>query len=106
MLPEEYRNSSPKRIYQADSAWSEQVKTTRQKLVDLCGRCLNRVVRVETVDGEIYEGTVVGTSGSHLYLAVQDKRFFSPLGYGFGFGYNSFILPLVLYDLLVLTLLI
>jgi len=104
MLTEQYRDSGPKRIYQADTSWSEQVKTTRKKLAELCGKCLYRVVRVETVDGEVYEGTVVGTSGSHLYLAVHDKRFFSPWGYSF--GYSSFILPLVLYDLLVLTLLI
>lgn len=104
MLTEQYRDSGPRRIYQADASWSEQVKATRRKLAELCGQCLYRTVRVETVDGEVYEGMVVGTSGSHLYLAVRDQRFFSP--WGAGFGYGSFILPLVLYDLLVLTLLI
>jgi len=104
MLAEQYRSGGPQRLYQADAGWSEQVKSTRKKLAELCGKCMYRMVRVETVDGEVYEGMVVGTSGSHLYLAVRDQRFFSPWGYPFGYG--SFILPLVLYDLLVLTLLI
>ncbi len=106
MFLNQYRNGH-RRIYEADAAWCEQVKAARRKLADICESCKNRTVRVETLDGEVYEGTLVGTGGSHLYLSVQDKRFFSPWGYGFGYGgYGSFILPLVLFDLLTLTLLI
>ncbi|MBW5445948.1 hypothetical protein GE107_07730 [Cohnella sp. CFH 77786] len=87
------------RIYQADSAWCEQVRSAREKLSRVCARCSNRLVRVQTIDGHVYEGTVVGTSGSYLYLMPRDTRFFGPWAAGF-------ILPLVLFDLLAITLLI
>lgn len=90
-------------LYQADQAWTEHVKKHRQKLAGICGRHLNRPVRVQTIDGHTYEGTIVGTDGCHLHLMTRptehDHRFFGP------YAANS-ILTLVLYELLVITLLI
>lgn len=90
-------------IYEADQDWVAGAKQIRQKLSDVCGAHRNRGVRVKTIDGHTYEGTVVGVDGCHLHLAVapsaMDARFFGP------FAANS-ILTLVLYELLVITLLI
>lgn len=90
-------------LYEADSAWVGNAKQLRQRLSDICGRHHNRSVRVETIDGHIYEGTVAGIDGCHLHLAVSpstmDARFFGPFAAGS-------ILTLVLYELLVITLLI
>lgn len=90
-------------IYEADQAWVGNVKQTRQKLSDVCGRHHNKNVRVQTIDGHVYEGTVIGLDGCHLHLAVSpnamDARFFGPFA-------ASSILTLVLYELLVITLLI
>ncbi|CAI6081895.1 acetyl-CoA acetyltransferase [Cohnella sp. JJ-181] len=90
-------------LYEADQDWVGSAKQIRQKLSDVCGRHHNRSVRVQTIDGQIYEGTVLGVDGCHLHLAVtpsaMDARFFGP------FAANS-ILTLVLYELLVITLLI
>ncbi|MDG0811756.1 acetyl-CoA acetyltransferase [Cohnella rhizosphaerae] len=90
-------------IYEADQDWVAGAKQIRQKLSDVCGAHHNRNVRVKTIDGHAYEGTVVGVDGCHLHLAVapsaMDARFFGP------FAANA-ILTLVLYELLVITLLI
>lgn len=98
MLEQNWRDG-PRVIYRADSAWCDKIRATREKLAAVCGQCKNRVVRVETMDGQIYEGTVIGVSGSYLHLAARDTRFFGPWA-------ASSILTLVLFDLLAITLLL
>ncbi|MFC5531089.1 hypothetical protein [Cohnella yongneupensis] len=83
-------------LYYADNHWCDQVKKTRQKLAGICGQCLNRKVRVQTIDGHTYEGVVVGHDNTYLHLANTDARFFGPAA----------ITTLVLFELLVITLLI
>ncbi|MBH5318679.1 acetyl-CoA acetyltransferase [Paenibacillus sp. GSMTC-2017] len=64
-----------------------------------CGSHMHKHVRVQTLDGHIYEGMILHVDRSILYLQImmQDPRsFVNP--------YNV-ILPLVLYELLVITLL-
>lgn len=90
---------SPNTIYTADSHWCDQVRRTRQRLAGVCAQCVNRRVRVETIDGQIYEGVVVGYDNTYLHLSTNQNRFFGPYSAGF-------ILPLVLFDLLAITLLI
>ncbi|KIL36638.1 hypothetical protein SD71_06400 [Cohnella kolymensis] len=91
----------PNAIYKADSHWCEQVRKTRQKLAGACSHCLHRRVRVETIDGKSYEGVIVGHDNTYLHLATGQNRF-----YGYGPYSAGFILPLVLFDLLAITLLI
>ncbi|MBB6638066.1 hypothetical protein [Cohnella thailandensis] len=55
-------------VYQAESPWIDQVKQTRRKLAELCGKHDNRPVRIQTIDGHTYEGTIVGTDGCHVHL--------------------------------------
>jgi hypothetical protein len=90
---------NPAHVYKADSQWSEQVRKTRQQLAGICGQCMNRNVRVQTLDGHTYEGVVVGSDQSYLHLMTGDVRFFGPYA-------SNAILTLVLYELLVITLLI
>lgn len=89
----------PTPIYRADAQWCDQVRATREKLSRLCGQCVNRPVRVQTIDGHTYEGTVIGSGNGYLHLAVRNHRFFGPYA-------ASAILTLVLYELLVITLLL
>ncbi|MBN2980739.1 MULTISPECIES: hypothetical protein [Cohnella] len=96
-------NSGQTVVYRAEQQWCDYAKKTRQRLSDICGKCMNRPVRVQTIDGHTYEGTVVGSDSGHLHLMVRpmpnDYRFFGPFAAGA-------IIPLVLYELLVITLLI
>lgn len=64
-------------------------------------RCLNRHVRIQTINGQLYEGTVVHIDDGHIYLETAgyaQRQWIHP-------HYSPAILPLVLYELLVITLL-
>jgi hypothetical protein len=92
-------NAGPAQLYKADSQWSDQVRRTRQRLAGICGQCMNRAVRVQTLDGHIYEGVVIGSDNSYLHIMTGNARFLGPYA-------SNAILTLVLYELLVITLLI
>ena len=86
-------------LYQADAQWLDQVKKTRQKLSGICGQCMHRKVRVQTIDGHTYEGVVVGHDHTYLHLstnAATNSRFWGPAA----------ITTLVLFELLVIVLLL
>lgn len=74
---------------------------------------MHRRVRVHTIDGHLHEGTIVGMDGGIIYLNVEMTAgvqrafypFYSPFYSPLYNPYAGTILPLALYDLLVLTLL-
>ncbi|MCM2532156.1 hypothetical protein NDK43_06810 [Neobacillus pocheonensis] len=73
------------------------LKSLRDHLLNLCRLYVNKEVRVETIDGHVYEGIIVNCDKGHLYLSVSNpNRVFTP--------YTPSIMPLVLYDLLVISL--
>ncbi|GKU77947.1 acetyl-CoA acetyltransferase [Paenibacillus sp. L3-i20] len=86
-------------IYTANEQHTAMVQEVRDRMLKHCGGHMHKHVRVQTLDGHIYEGRIVHVDRSILYLQVtmQDPRsILNP--------YNV-ILPLVLYELLVITLL-
>lgn len=92
-------------IYYADPDSVQVLQRIRERVHQCCGGCVNRTVRVQMMDGSVYEGTVMQLDDRHLYLSVPQiqTRAFLP-----GFGFNpaaNVILPLVLYELLVISLL-
>ncbi|MDO7904979.1 acetyl-CoA acetyltransferase [Paenibacillus sp. JX-17] len=90
-------------IYQAEPSHVHMIKGLKQKFEHSCNPYLNHKVRVETLDGVTYEGMLVQMDGCHVHLQVQggyDRRgLYNP------YYYNQ-ILPLVLFDLLTITLLL
>ncbi|MCS7462023.1 hypothetical protein N0M98_17945 [Paenibacillus doosanensis] len=97
-------------LYQADPAFVQSVKRTREQLYDAGRKSSNRPIRVQTVDGQVHEGTIAHMDNDHLYLRVPNpnaRGFFGPWGPWGGPSpvYNDVILPLVLYNLLVISLL-
>lgn len=117
MLQQPYSN--PTVIYEADHGHVDTVKTLREKLHGICkSKLMHKYVNVRTMDGHEYEGVIVFIDGGQLYLSLAEEsgRDFRSLypGYPYPGGYphpyppyspGSAILPLVLYDLLVITLL-
>ncbi|GFZ86853.1 hypothetical protein GCM10008018_36130 [Paenibacillus marchantiophytorum] len=97
---------SQQTMYQADPAFIQSLSRTQQQLFDVGSQCSNRPVRIQMMNGQIHEGTIAHMDDGHLYLRVsnQDARGFfnpwtpSPVN-------NDIILPLVLYNLLVISLL-
>ncbi|MFC3746241.1 acetyl-CoA acetyltransferase [Paenibacillus sp. GCM10012306] len=99
-------------IYQADPAVIRQLQGVRDSLHQSTKPHINRQVRVQTADGLVHEGTIAGVDSKHLYLNVAvnadaSRGFFSPYATPYPYpGYSSSaILPLVLYELLVISLL-
>lgn len=89
--------------YQADRNTIENLKKMRSHLHHVCRQHVNHVVRIETIDGQIFTGRIVSCDRGFLYLAVPNpgvnRTFFNP------YPSDELILTLVLYKLLVITLL-
>lgn len=121
-------------IYQADSNVAQVLKKAKQNVQQMCSHHLNKPVRVQLQNGQYYEGVIANVDQNYLYLSVPELRSssctsctdrqppygYSPYGYqpygypGYGgYGYNPYvgsyasnvILPLVLFDLLAISLL-
>lgn len=89
-------------LYQVGSNNTQSLKSTRDHIHHLCNQHMNQLVRVETLDGDVFEGIIVQCDRGVIYLKLPGKgnsRAFAPN------PYNDVILPLVLYELLVITLL-
>jgi hypothetical protein len=89
-------------LYKADAEWCDHVKKIRARMAHVCGQCMNRPVRVQTIDCRTYEGVVVGHDANYLHLMTGpagDSRFWGPAS-------AAAITTLVLFELLVITLLI
>lgn len=106
----EYPVKKKQVVYEAETKIIEYVKVCKERLYKVCHQCMNKPVRIQTIDGVVYEGTIVNVDRKHVYLSVSQGY---PGGYmarGFFYGpgayYNNVILPLVLFDLLTITLLI
>ncbi|MNO99599.1 hypothetical protein D3C76_913730 [compost metagenome] len=108
-------------IYQAGPNVAQTIRDSRHQLHKIGRDYKNRHVRIQTIDGMIYEGMISHAEGPFLFIIVA-----SPQGGHGGYGqhhqtyggypqprgllynqyyYNNVILPLVLYELLVITLL-
>ena len=108
-------------IYQADPAVVQHLNGVRDSLHESCKPYLNHKVQVQTLDGQMHEGTIAGMDSKHMYLAVtlatdMGRGYYNPYykpypGYpGHGYPYpgtvnSNVIMPLVLFELLTISLL-
>ncbi|WP_150267569.1 hypothetical protein [Paenibacillus tepidiphilus] len=105
-------------IYQADPAVAQHYHGVRNTLHHTCKPYLNHKVKVETHDGIAHEGVLAGMDGKNLYLLITVntdpvRGFYNP--YYKPYPYPPYpypgpvsgnaILPLVLYELLAISLL-
>jgi hypothetical protein len=95
-------------VYQADPAAMQAVQGIQGRVHQLCGQLRNRMVRIEMRDGRVIEGAIVHADGDFLYIRVAHNAYpgrslFNPIANAY--TYNNVILPLVLYNLLAITLL-
>lgn len=89
-------------IYQCPAEMHQMLRSVQEQLHRLCGQHANQLVRVETVHGDVFEGHLGHCDRGVLYLSLPNEgpmRAFFP-------GVGGFILPLVLYDLLAISLFI
>ncbi|MGG1633988.1 hypothetical protein [Paenibacillus sp. NRS-1760] len=86
-------------IYEAEAQHTAMVMEVRDRIMNMCGGHMHKYVCVQTIDGHVFEGKLMHIDHCILYLqcTMRDPRaFMNP--------YNA-VLPLVLYELLVITLL-
>ncbi|MBY3618521.1 hypothetical protein HGO21_03065 [Acinetobacter sp. CUI P1] len=115
-------------IYQADPAVIRHLHGVRDSLHQSCKPYLNHRVNVQTLDGLVHEGTIAGVDNKHLYLNVavngqMPRGYYNPYqpyhphpgpgpypgphpgpGPYPGPPNNNVILPLVLFELLAISL--
>lgn len=107
-------------IYQADPAVVQHLHGVRESLHHSCKPYLNHKVKVQTIDGLMHEGTIAGMDSKNLYLMVNANTqpvrgyynpYYQPFPPGPGYPYpapgpvnNNVILPLVLFELLAISL--
>ncbi|WP_379129771.1 hypothetical protein [Paenibacillus sp. sgz500958] len=109
-------------IYQADPAVVEHLHGIKKTLHNNCKPYMNHPVTVQTIDGQMHEGMIAGMDNKHLYLSItltadMSRGYYNPYypkpyppyhhyptPYPYPGGGNV-ILPLVLYELLAISLL-
>ncbi|WP_028561966.1 hypothetical protein [Paenibacillus pinihumi] len=96
-------------LYECCSEVHQVLNSVRGQLHQLCNEHIHRLVKIETIDGDVFEGHIMHFDNSNLYLSLSNEgytRAFVP-GFGFPPPYpgNNFILPLVLFNLLTISLL-
>jgi hypothetical protein len=106
-------NSSPvianQPIYQADHAMLQSMNQGREKLHGACRNHMHKLVCIRTTTGDMHEGVIVGFDDHFLYLDVSQghmgMRFYpGPVIQPYNPYYSSQILPLVLFNLLAISL--
>ena len=91
-------------LYQAEPSLVQTLGDAKNQVREMVSMHAGKAVRVQTLDGHMYEGVIHHADGCILYLHVgyaEARAFLTP----FNPFYSSTILPLVLYELLVITLL-
>ncbi|GGA21427.1 hypothetical protein [Paenibacillus physcomitrellae] len=116
------QTNGPSVIYQLHPDTANSMQGIREQLHQCCGKYLNHNVSVQTMDGHVFEGNIMALDGGHLYLSVvpQSSAIDPYTGKRALFGFprppfypyvhpfynpGRFILPLVLYELLAISLL-
>ncbi|MBO2943095.1 hypothetical protein JJQ72_03750 [Paenibacillus sp. F411] len=102
-------------LYQCDQHMAQQMKQHKSKVHHALQNAVNRKVRIETVDQEVLEGTLVGYDKTFIYISMEpvQSRGYYPYPGGYypprprpPYYPSNVILPLALFDLLTLTLLL
>jgi len=94
-------------IYQCDANDHRALRSVGEKLHRLCSQHANRLAKIETMDGDVFEGHILHCDRGILYVCLSNE------GYARGFfpappfpnPYYNNVLPLVLFNLLAISLL-
>lgn len=92
----------PKVLYQADQNYIQSMKSIRHHMHHVCRQHANQIVQVQTIDGQVVTGRILGCDRGLFYLGVQNHHGAGRAFYG---SSDEAILTLVLFELLVIVLL-
>ncbi|WP_420871906.1 hypothetical protein [Cohnella rhizosphaerae] len=91
-------------LYQCASHVHDTLKSVKDHMHGLCAQHAGKLARVETLEGDVFEGHLMHCDRGILYMNIPDTRAFFP-GPPVPFGGPGFVLPLVLFNLLTISLL-
>ncbi|MDF2815687.1 MAG: hypothetical protein K0Q81_1887 [Paenibacillus sp.] len=94
-------------IYEAKPDCQKVIKQAKEEAYQACTQYVNRFVRLQRLNGDTFEGYIVHVDPEFVYLSIPQEAargFYNPY-YG-NYYYNNTVLPLVLFDLLAITLLL
>jgi len=91
-------------IYQCDANLHRTLQSVRDHLHQVCARHANQPVRVETFDGDVFEGHILHCDRGILYLCLSNEGYARAFFPGPFNPYSNFVLPLVLFNLLAISL--
>ncbi|SFT26942.1 hypothetical protein [Paenibacillus sp. BC26] len=106
--PNQSMQQELKPIYQCDAKVHHTLRSVNDHLHQLCANHVNRLVKIETMDGDVFEGHIVHCDKSILYICLSNEGVHRGFFPGPGVPpqtYNNVILPLVLFNLLAISLL-
>lgn len=106
MMNHPMHESHVKPVYQADPSHVPTLLEIKRKAREIVLQFLNRHVRIQLLDGRSFEGMIVNVDEHYVYIQLpldhsQTRAFYPP----YNPYYSNAILPLVLYELLVISLL-
>lgn len=101
-------------VYEADASLMQSVQKCRERVHHVCRRYMNHRVRIRTAAGQQVEGIIVGVDDHYVYLDTSGNAAMMRPPYPPYYGpynpyynpYYSTVLPLALFDLLVISLLV
>ncbi|RUS45756.1 hypothetical protein [Cohnella sp. AR92] len=100
--------SEPTVIYRPEPQLVQHLKSLQDHVHRLCLPHTHKLVKVETTDGDVFEGHIAHCDKGILYLRLSTEghsRAFFPGAFPAANPYSNFVLPLVLFNLLTISLL-
>lgn len=89
-------------LFRMDPTTMNNLKSIQDHVTNICKNHVNALVRVETADGDVFEGLLIHCERGILYLKLPSPM--ANRGFVPGFQ-NDVVLPLVLFNLLAISLL-
>jgi hypothetical protein len=98
----------PQLVYQADPRDIQSMQAMKAKVMELSEQYMHRAVRVQMIEGQHLDGVVVHLDNQYIYLKVEvnPETMRQPYNPYYNPYNSSVIIPLVLYELLVIGLLV
>lgn len=88
-------------LYRMDPTTMHNLRSIQDHIENICKNHIDKLVLVKTVDGDVFEGLLIHCERGILYLRLSSHgtcRGFVPV------FHNDFVLPLVLFNLLAISL--
>jgi small nuclear ribonucleoprotein (snRNP)-like protein len=64
---------SSNKLFQADTQLVSMIENMKETVQSICKQHTRQKVRIEAIDGRVYEGQIVNCDNQHVYLEVEEE---------------------------------